>query len=163
MVFDRHLQNNRKIFPFHPCFIKILMTLCPKAPPKDVCSVEPSFRTSESNCCYRIPLYCVYNPTTIFYRGVSGFVNGFPCGVWGRGLTTRLQYVGPFLFANLFWISWFVRSVEWRIVSLYYVNICIDSTSWYILPTKYFGLFYFYFHLRNSWYFDSGTSYFHFP
>ena len=33
-----------------------------------------------------------------------------------------------------------------------YVYICvyIDSTCWYILPPKYLGLFYFYFHLSNS-------------
>ena len=38
--------------------------------------------------------------TGIFYRRVSGFATDCPCGVWGRGLTTCLLYVGP-LFGNL--------------------------------------------------------------
>ena len=37
--------------------------------------------------------------TRIFYRGVSGFATGCTCGVWCRGLTTCLLYVGP-LFRN---------------------------------------------------------------
>ena len=42
------------------------------------------------------PLYvtCSYS-TWIFCRGVSGFANDCPCGVWCRGLTTCLLYVGP--------------------------------------------------------------------
>ena len=39
-------------------------------------------------------------PTRIFYRGVPGFATDCPCGVWCRGLTTCLLYVGPF-FGNL--------------------------------------------------------------
>ena len=38
--------------------------------------------------------------TRIFYRGVPGFATDCPCGVWCRGLTTCLLYVGP-LFGNL--------------------------------------------------------------
>ena len=38
--------------------------------------------------------------TRISYRGVPGFATDCPCGVWCRGLTTRLLYVGP-LFLNL--------------------------------------------------------------
>ena len=34
------------------------------------------------------------------YRGVSGFATDCPCGVWWRGLTTCLLYVGQ-LFGNL--------------------------------------------------------------
>ena len=33
--------------------------------------------------------------TWIFCRGVSGFAIDCPCGVWCRGLTTCLLYVGP--------------------------------------------------------------------
>ena len=40
--------------------------------------------------------------TRIFYRGVPGFATDYPCGVWCRGLTTCLRYVGPF-FGNLVW------------------------------------------------------------
>ena len=34
-------------------------------------------------------------PTGISLRGVSGFVTECPCGVWGCGLTTCLQYASP--------------------------------------------------------------------
>ena len=39
-------------------------------------------------------------PTRIFYRGVPGFATDCHCGVWCRGLTICLLYVGP-LFGNL--------------------------------------------------------------
>ena len=39
-------------------------------------------------------------PTRIFYKRVSGFATECPCGVWCRGLTTGLLYVGLF-FGNL--------------------------------------------------------------
>ena len=42
--------------------------------------------------------------TRIFYRGVPGSVTDCSCGVWCRGLTTCLLYVGP-----LFWKS----SLKW--------------------------------------------------
>ena len=34
-------------------------------------------------------------PSRIFYRRVPGFATDCPCGVWCRGLTTCLLYVGP--------------------------------------------------------------------
>ena len=41
-------------------------------------------------------LYVMFTfPTRIFYRGVPGFANDCPCGVWCRELTTCLLYVGP--------------------------------------------------------------------
>ena len=43
-----------------------------------------------------------------FYRGVPGFATDCPCGVWCRGLTICLLYIGP-RFGNLVWNnSWFV-------------------------------------------------------
>ena len=46
-------------------------------------------------------LYVMFTfPTTIFYRGLPGFATDCPFGVWCRGLTTCLLYVGP-LFENL--------------------------------------------------------------
>ena len=46
-------------------------------------------------------LYVTFTfPTRIFCRGVPGFATGCPCGIWFRGLTTCLLYVGP-LFGNL--------------------------------------------------------------
>ena len=43
-------------------------------------------------------LYVMFTfPTRIFYRGVPGFATDCPCGVWCRGLTTCLLYVGPIL------------------------------------------------------------------
>ena len=42
------------------------------------------------------PLYVTPSYSTwIFCRGVSGFANDCPCGVWCRGLTTCLLHVGP--------------------------------------------------------------------
>ena len=43
------------------------------------------------------PLYVMFTfPTRIFYREVPGFATDCPCGVWCRGLTTCLLYVGSF-------------------------------------------------------------------
>ena len=57
--------------------------------------------------------------TIIFYRGVSGFATDCPCGVWCRGLTTCLLYVGPlfgYLLLNNSWAvgltwRWHIRSI----------------------------------------------------
>ena len=46
--------------------------------------------------------------TRIFYRGVSGFATDCPCGVWCRGLTTCLLYVGPLFGYLLLNNSWAV-------------------------------------------------------
>ena len=48
-------------------------------------------------CHVHIPYWDILE---IFYRGVPGFTTDCPCGVWWRGLTTCLLYVGP-LFGNL--------------------------------------------------------------
>ena len=40
--------------------------------------------------------------TRIFYKWVPGFATDYPCGVWCRGLTTCLLYVGPPV-GNLVW------------------------------------------------------------
>ena len=46
-------------------------------------------------------LYVMFTfPTRIFYWGFPGFATDCPNGVWCRGLTTCLLYVGP-LFENL--------------------------------------------------------------
>ena len=46
-------------------------------------------------------LYAMFTfPTKIFYMGVPGFETDCPCGVWCRGLTICLLYVGG-LFENL--------------------------------------------------------------
>ena len=46
-------------------------------------------------------LYVMFTlPTRILYRGVPGIVTDCPCGVWCRGLTTCLLYVGR-IFGNL--------------------------------------------------------------
>ena len=47
-------------------------------------------------------LPCVYIQTGIFCQDISGFMTGYPCGIWGCGLTTFPLYVGPFLLSNLF-------------------------------------------------------------
>ena len=45
--------------------------------------------------------------TNIFYREVPGFATNCPCGVWCRGLTTCLLYVGPLLAATKQLYGWF--------------------------------------------------------
>ena len=41
-------------------------------------------------------LYVMFRfSTRIVYRGVPGFATDAPCGVWCRGLTTCLLFVGP--------------------------------------------------------------------
>ena len=43
-------------------------------------------------------LYVMFRfSTRIFYGGVPGFATDCHCGVWCRGLTTCLLYVGPLL------------------------------------------------------------------
>ena len=50
----------------------------------------------------------------IFYRGVPDCATDSPCGVWCRGFTTCLLYVGP-LFGNVVWNdSRFVSLTQWR-------------------------------------------------
>ena len=41
--------------------------------------------------------------TSIFYRRVPGFATDCPCGVWCRGLTTCLLYVGPRFGKKIVW------------------------------------------------------------
>ena len=78
----------------------------------DACAFEPSLRTSKWTHCHGTPLHCVYIPTKISYRGLSGFATSFPRGLLGRGLTTCPLYVGPFF--NPFKIS----ELCWRIIFL---------------------------------------------
>ena len=42
------------------------------------------------------PLFYVYIPTSVFYRGVSGFVTGCPWGFWGPWITHLIHVSGPF-------------------------------------------------------------------
>ena len=49
--------------------------------------------------------------TGIFCKGVSGFATDCPCGVWCRGLTTCILYVGS-LFGNLVWFELIVDFVS---------------------------------------------------
>ena len=72
--------------------------------------------------------------TWIFCRGVSGFATDCPCGIWCRGSTTCLLYVGP-----LFWKSTFEQQLGCRFdimvckssIFLYFDicnRICLDSS-----------------------------------
>ena len=58
--------------------------------------------------------------TRIFYRGVSGFATDCPCGVWCRGLTTCLLYVGPLFGYLLLNNSWAVGLTCWIVNSRYF-------------------------------------------
>ena len=67
-------------------------------------------------------LYVMFTfPTMIFYRGVPGFATDYPRGVWWRGLTTCLLYVGP-----LFWKS----SLIWWLVWKFYINNFFVVFDW---------------------------------
>ena len=61
--------------------------------------------------------------TIIFYRGVSGFATDCPCGVWCRGLTTCLLYVGPLFGYLLLNNSWAVGLTCWIVNSHYFFCI----------------------------------------
>ena len=61
--------------------------------------------------------------TRIFYRGVSGFATDCPCGVWCRGLTTCLLYVGPLFGYLLLNNSWAVGLTCWIVNSHYFFCI----------------------------------------
>ena len=55
------------------------------------------------------PLYVTSSYSTwIFCRGVSGFATDCPCGVWCRGLTTRLLHIGPPFGNRILYNSWAV-------------------------------------------------------
>ena len=81
-----------------------------------------SFCILDWTCCFRTPLCHVKFYIRIFCREVPGFATDCPCGVWYRGLTTCLLYVGP-LFGNLIWYdSGFVSLTQWRTTfSLYLI------------------------------------------
>ena len=91
-------------------------------PPKHDSALWHYLTVSEWSRCCGITLCCVCIPTRIFYRGISGFVNGRPWGIWGCRLTTCSLYDGQFL-AYIFEICWFVSLIEWKIVILNYVKL----------------------------------------
>ena len=90
-------------------------------------------------------------PTMIFRIGVSGFVTD--CLYSACPL-----YVGSFE-ANLFWISWFVSTIEWAIflvpcrymyvigfmyiTTCIYIHIYIDGRYWYMLSPGNFSCCFF--------------------
>ena len=67
---------------------------CNLSPPRMFLPIGPLYVTSRYS-------------TMIFYRGVSYFTTVCPCGVWCRGLTTCLLYVGPLFGNRLLSNSWF--------------------------------------------------------
>ena len=71
--------------------------------------------------------------TIIFYRGVSGFATDCPCGVWCRGLTTCLLYVGPLFGYLLLNNSWAVGLTCW-IVNSHYFFVEEEGNCSYLLP-----------------------------
>ena len=77
--------------------------------------------------------------TIIFYRGVSGFATDCPCGVWCRGLTTCLLYVGPLFGYLLLNNSWAVGLTCW-IVNSHYFFLYFDIYNCICLNTSYYFL-----------------------
>ena len=85
-------------------------------------------------------LYVVFRfSTRIIYRGVPGFATVCPCGVWCRGLTACLLYVGP-LFENIVWnYSSFVRrngEQPFCFWLCFYINLNVspNDNTWFPLP-----------------------------
>ena len=74
--------------------------------------------------------------TRMFYRGVPWFATDCPCGVWCRGLTTCLRYVGP-TFGNLIWndngcVRYDIMESNFVII-FNYVYICMYIYIWVCL------------------------------
>ena len=70
------------------------LSRCASAPDilLEYCMFNPIFNVTFG------PLYSTFAlPTRIFYMGVPGTATGCACGVWFRGLTTSILYVGPLL------------------------------------------------------------------
>ena len=95
------------------------------------------------------PLYVTSSYSTwIFCRGVSGFATDFPCGVWCRGLTTRLLHVGPPFRNRLLNNSWAVGLTLW-IRNL--ILLCLTYAIIYVLIYQIIFRFYL---LKNSLFFQ---------
>ena len=83
--YDRNYWDTRNILYEH---------VCNNTPPKDVLDLGPFF--DQRNDIVAMQLPCVYIQTGIFSQDIWGFVTGYPCGIWGRRITTFPLYVGPF-------------------------------------------------------------------
>ena len=85
--------------------------------------------------------------TRIFYRGVSDFATDCPCGVWCRGSTTCLLYVGPLFGNRLLNNSWAVGLIQWT-VNLHYVIGILTYVIVYVLIHH--TIFWLYLYILNS-------------
>ena len=79
--------------------------------------------------------------TRIFYRGVSGFATDCPCGVWCRGLTTCLLYVGPLFGYLLLNNSWPVGLTCWIVNSHYFFCILTFMIAYVLILHIIFWLY----------------------
>ena len=75
---------------------------------QEVFAPGPSFRISDSTWCRRTPLCHISLLNLHILQGVSGLATDCSCGVWCRGLTTCLLYVGPLFGNRLLNNSWAV-------------------------------------------------------
>ena len=82
-------------------------------------------------------------PSRIFCRRVPGFATDCPCGVWCRGLTTCLLYVGS-TFGILVWNdSGYVNLTQWWyffIIFEYILHISTPHIMIFCFPLPYFPL-----------------------
>ena len=87
------------------------------------------------------PLYVTSSYSTwIFCRGISGLATDCPCGVWCRGLTTCLLYVGPLFGNRLLNNSWAVGLTEW-IVNLHFLCILAYAIVYVLIHHMLFWLY----------------------
>ena len=82
-------------------------------------------------------------PSRIFCRRVPGFATDCPCGVWCRGLTTCLLYVGPPLEFLVWNDSGYVNLTKWWyffIIFEYILHISTPHIMIFCFPLPYFPL-----------------------
>ena len=69
----------------------------------------------------------------IFYRRVPDFATDCPCGVWCRGLTTCLLYVGPLFGNGIGFCKCDIMENNFFIVFSYVSHISYCLTIWYFI------------------------------
>ena len=91
-------------------------------------------------------LFVLFTPLLGYSAGVFQVLCLVALAVFGVVDQPFAPCISVHFFANLFWISWFVSSIGWRISFIYiYIYICvcvyhIDSTGWYELQISCYSM-----------------------